>query len=325
MHLFSLADPNAPAKLSTTHACDTDITALSFGPCPADCSVPLLAVGSKRGGVRLLQLGGSAEWHRRASCSPSGAGSASSTVLASITDHKGAVTGLALACAPDGGCLHLTTCGADGRQLTYSWDAAARQLRPVAQAAVPRASFAGLVHVQADQGPALVAATKAGRISWEDGAGQEAVLQVLDKRQGGLTGAVKAWAHGASQLHASLTVMMSEPFPPTTQLPLLVLPCRRTGCICCGPLALSAGGGHQPQHPAPAPPGGAWRQALCKRSGLLQGPCCRDSYCQGVQGMLQHKPIGLLPGTLGSVGSCCHACLTWPSHPNAPALQPLLN
>ncbi|PRW59476.1 WD repeat 62 [Chlorella sorokiniana] len=182
VHLFTLASPGAPAKLSTTHASDADITALGFGPCPADGSVPLLAVGSKRGSVRLLQLGGSAQWHRRASCSPSGAGTASSTALASITDHTGAVTGVGFTSGPDG--LRLTTCGADGRQLTYSWDAEARQLRPAAQAAVPRASFAGLVPVQAGQ--AVVAATKGGRISWQDEAGQEAVLQILDKRQGEL-------------------------------------------------------------------------------------------------------------------------------------------
>ena len=288
VHLFSLADPSTPAKLSATHACDTDITALAFGPCPVDGSVPLLAVGSKRGGVRLLQLGGSAEWHCRASCSPIGAGGASSIVLASITDHKGAVTGLALTCAPGRGALHLTTCGADGRQLTFSWDAVARQVCPVGQAAVPRASFAELAHVQGGQGPAVVAATKGGRISWEDGAGQEAVLQVLDKRQGGLVGAVKACVHGVGQMHANLTVILSEPSclfhsPPTTHLTLPVLPCRRTGGICCGPLTLAAGGGHQPQHPAPVPPGGARRQALGQRSGLLQGPRRRDRHCQGVQ------------------------------------------
>lgn len=185
MHLFSLADPCAPAKLSTTHACDTDATALAFGPCPPDGSVPLLAVGSKRGGLRLLQLGGSAEWHRRASCSPSSTRGATSAALASVADHKGAVTGVAFTSGPGGDGLRLTTCGTDGRQLTYSWDAEAKQLRPAAQAAVPRASFAGLAPVLAGQ--TVVAATKGGRLSWEDKAGQEAVVQVLDKRQGELT------------------------------------------------------------------------------------------------------------------------------------------
>lgn len=182
VHLFSLADPCAPAKLSTTHACDTDTTALAFGPCPPDGSVPLLAVGSKRGGLRLLQLGGSAEWHRRASCSPSGARDTSSAALASVSDHKGAITGVAFTSGPGDSGLRLATCGADGRQLTYSWDAEAKQLRPAAQAAVPRASFAGLAPVLAGQ--TVVAATNGGRLSWEDEAGQEVVLQVLDKRQG---------------------------------------------------------------------------------------------------------------------------------------------
>jgi len=214
VHLFSLADPCAPTKLSPTHACDADATALAFGPCPADGSVPLLAVGSKRGSVRLLQLGGSAEWHRRASCSPSGTRDAASTALASLADHKAAVTGVALTSGPGESALRLATCGADGRQLTYSWDGEARQLRPAAQVAVPRASFAGLVPVHAGQ--AVVAATKGGRLSWEDEAGQEAALQILDKRQGECGG--RAWGvHGVlyTSIHMASTSVLCQSCQPT--------------------------------------------------------------------------------------------------------------
>lgn len=159
VHLLSLASPAAAALVSSQRLHDADVTSLSFAAGSGGAPL-LLAAGSRRGAVKVLQQ------------EPDGL-----ALLASLADHKAAVTGVLL--ASGGAALH--TAGADGRRLAYSWDPAAGRMQLSAQAAVPRGTFVGLA--PALDGQAAVAASRAGRLYW-DAAGREVSAAALQKTQG---------------------------------------------------------------------------------------------------------------------------------------------
>lgn len=175
MHLISLALPAAPFALcSVAVHSGFDITSLAFA---AAGSGLLLAAGSRRGGVALMrcQQGGA--------CMP----------LAALADHKAAVTGLVL--SSSGGGATLTSAGADGKRLTYSWGEATGQLHIQAQAEAPRCSFVGLAPASVGEAAVAVAASRGGRVSWE-AAGPEVSVQAVDKRQGECGAMLGGWGGG---------------------------------------------------------------------------------------------------------------------------------
>ena len=159
-HLLSLAAPAAPALLASQRVLDADVTSLA---CAAAANGQLLlAAGSRRGTVKVLLR------------EPDGF-----VELASLADHKAAVTGVLLGSC--GTTLHTAT--ADGQRLTYSLDASKQHLQLAAQATVPRGSFVGLA--LALDGQAAVAASRAGRLYWEAApAGKEVSVAALQKTQG---------------------------------------------------------------------------------------------------------------------------------------------
>lgn len=116
-----------------------------------------------------------------------------------------------------------------------------------------------------------------------------------------------------------------------TQGPSLLCPGRRAGRLCSGPLALAAGGGHQPQHTAPAPPDGARRQAHSQRSRVLQGPRGRHGHHQGVHTRGRWGVMLLGASCLRGCGAALlRACTVGPSNQalqralSLPALLPRL-
>lgn len=247
VHLLSLASPAAAALVSSQQLHAADITSLSFAAGGSGGAQLLLAAGSRRGGVKVLQQ------------EPDGL-----AVLASLADHKAAVTGVML--GSGGTALH--TAAADGRRLAYRWDSAAGRMQLVAQAAVPRCSFVGLA--PALDGQAAVAASRAGRLYW-DAAGKEVSVPALQKTQG------EAQGTGREALRAPCSSAAPAQERTTSNVPpLLFHPFRRrAGCLRSGPLALPAGLRHHPQ-PAAGP-------APCGRHGCapgsLQGGACGGRCC----------------------------------------------
>lgn len=190
VHLFSLALAATPYHLCSAAAhSGSGVTALAFGP--ATSAGLLLAAGSRRGTVALMR------------CQP---GSGSCALLATLADHKAAVTGLLFSGSSDSsGTATLTTAGAE--RLTYSCDAATGQAQLQARADAPqRCGFVGLALALVGQASVAVAASSAGRISWEAG-GAETIAQVLDKRQG------KPWA-GRQRLWGALHAAGGSKLPP---------------------------------------------------------------------------------------------------------------
>lgn len=273
VHLLSLASPTVPILLASQRVHATEITALGFAPSSGEpvtadggslaCGAqPLVAVGSRRGGVKVLQ------WQ------PDGG-----ALLASLLDHSSAVTGVVLAA----GGTALSTAGADGKRMNYRWNAAAGQLQLAAQVAVPRSIFVGLASTLVG----VAAANRTGRVYWE-AAGKEANVQALQKNQGEEGGSEerREGGRGGRYLLPSLAGWLAH--LKLNPLPLTPPPCRRTDRLCCGPLAVPAGVRNQPQLSAGAEP--VVRQG--HPCGLMQGStrggrhyqqggwplrrCCRD-------------------------------------------------
>lgn len=208
MHVFSLALPAAPVKLSTQRVADADISALCFDGSGSSGS-STLAVGCKRGTVRLVRF------QHDGSCS---------TLAAALTDHKSAVTGLALGAAR--GQAWLCSSGADGRRFTYSWaapPAGAQTVQPqlTGQAAAPRCSWVGLAPAGGD---AVVAASKAGRVvcaSPAEAGAETSLGSLLSRNQGewwvpDCCAAVSAAQLPAHMLHApEADAPPCAPFTPT--------------------------------------------------------------------------------------------------------------
>lgn len=141
-----------------------EVSALCFGP-GIGSSTPLLAVGSRSGGVSVLCL------ETDGSC----------TEVASLADHKGPVTGLAF--TADG----LLT-ASQSKRSRYKWDASARVLVPAGAEMVPKGSALAAL-AAAQQGRMLVAVSRAGKATiWQTAADSEPrSVQLLDRMQGECT------------------------------------------------------------------------------------------------------------------------------------------
>jgi len=157
----------------------SEVTALAFGPGfspqgSPESSLPLLAVAGRRGAVKVLRV------HPEGSC----------TIVASLSDHKAAICGVAFTSLPASGVAGapcsagLATADRDGKRLLYRWDAAAGQLQIAATAAAARHGLVAMAPVV--EGQVLVAANKAGRAcTWEAGTGRETgSVQLLDRSRG---------------------------------------------------------------------------------------------------------------------------------------------
>lgn len=203
MHLFELSStqPASIAKLGTQRVHDSPISSVAFEP-PAGAlpsgsagALPLVAVGCKRGALKLLR------WQRDGACA----------VLAARADRRDAVEGVVLSA----GGASVVTAGADGKRLHLRWDAGAGELALVGEAAVPRSSLIGLAPARG--GEVAVAASRSGRVSWQlPGGGRELSLQI-DKRHGEARGAggLGMWGGsrraGAACSDASHTTLHTRP------------------------------------------------------------------------------------------------------------------